>query len=106
MMRAIMKQEAKIDQLNNKIFNLEARLATMETLYYTSLDVNPTDNDYGIMDWLTSEEDSLSDEAATYPVLFYPEPTAPPLEEDHVYEELPLPNLNVLPDPGAGGALQ
>lgn len=100
-----MKQEAKIDQLNNKIFNLEARLATMETLYYTSLNVNPQENDYGIMDWLSSD-DSI-DEAQVWP-LHMMTPTAPPLEEEHQYEdyEPELPDLNQVPEVGAGSALQ
>lgn len=60
--------EEKIAFLETKIALLETRLATMETLYYTSLRIQPGQNDYGIFDWLTSEEDNSDDDMNVVPV--------------------------------------
>lgn len=95
-----MKLMAKCDFLQAQIKELRNRLITMETLYYTSLNVQDIEHDYGILDWLSGDSSEEGD---------YPIPTAPPVDE-HVYEEAAadIPDLNVVPGPvpGAGGALQ
>lgn len=60
-MRAITKIDSKVDFLEKQIKDLQSRLTTMETLYYTSLDIGSIEHDYGIMDWLSSSDEETED---------------------------------------------